>query len=159
MLNLSNIIKWFEGGNLSFFVFLYTQNDLEQQWCRGVKLQQTQVHGQKNNRSFSSSKNSHFQNEPKYKTLLVKMSFIYKRIKNHFHIISFNSLNFIRLLRTVLSNEHLAITNAGFSVLLGSFAVGGSNNFIRLRWKKKKFLRFSSLKIIVLSKSQRRVYC
>ena len=98
-----------------------------------MMLQQTQVHGQKNNKSFSSSKNSHFQNEPKYKTLLVKMSFIYKRIKNHFHIISLNSLNFIRLLRTVLSNEHLAITNAGFFVLLGSFAVGGSNNFIRLR--------------------------
>ena len=85
MLNLSNVIKWYEGGNLSFFCFLYTRNDLEQQWCRGVKLQQTQVHGQKNYRSFSSSKNSHFQYETKCKTLLVKMSFIYKRI----HINSF----------------------------------------------------------------------
>ena len=90
----------------------------------GLSYSKLRFMGKKNNRSFSSSKNSHFQTEPKYKTLLVKMSF---------HIISFNRLNFIRLLRTVLSNEHLAITNAGFFVLLGSFAVGGSNNFIRLR--------------------------
>ena len=33
---------------------------------------------------------------------------------------------------TVHGTEHLAIINAGFFVLLGSFAVGGSNNLIRL---------------------------
>ena len=33
--------------------------------------------------------------------------------------------------RTVISTEHLSITNAGFFVLLGSFAVRGSNNLIR----------------------------
>ena len=49
--------------------------------------------------------------------------------------------------RTVISTEHLAITNAGFFVLLDSFAVGGSNNSIRL---KTYFFRFSSLKIIIL---------
>ena len=37
--------------------------------------------------------------------------------------------------RTVISTEHLAITNAGFFVLLGSFAVGGSNDLIRLSYK------------------------
>ena len=34
--------------------------------------------------------------------------------------------------RTVISTEHLAITNAGFCVLLGIFAVEGSNNLVRL---------------------------
>ena len=32
----------------------------------------------------------------------------------------------------VISTDYLAITNASFFVLLGSFAVGGSNNLIRL---------------------------
>lgn len=34
--------------------------------------------------SFASSKNSHFQNEAKYKSFLVKMIFIYMKIKTHF---------------------------------------------------------------------------
>ena len=38
---------------------------------------------------FPSSKISHFQNEAKCKTFLVKMSFICMRIKRHFHISSF----------------------------------------------------------------------
>ena len=53
--------------------------------------------------------------------------------------------------RTDISTEgpqHLAVINAGFFVLLGSFAVRGSNNLIRL--SKKIFYRFLSLKIIIL---------
>ena len=38
------------------------------------------------NRPFPSSKKSHFQNEAKCETFLVKMSFICIIIKNHFHI-------------------------------------------------------------------------
>ena len=38
------------------------------------------------NRPFPSSENSHFQNEAKCKTFVVKMSFICMRIENHFHI-------------------------------------------------------------------------
>ena len=38
------------------------------------------------NRPFPSSINSHFQNEAKCTTFLVKMSFICMRMKNHFHI-------------------------------------------------------------------------
>ena len=38
---------------------------------------------------FPSSKNSHFQNEAKCKTFLVKMSLICMRIKYHFHVSSF----------------------------------------------------------------------
>ena len=39
------------------------------------------------NRPLPSSKNSRFRNETKGKTFVVKMSFIYMRIKkNHFHI-------------------------------------------------------------------------
>ena len=38
------------------------------------------------NRPISSSKNPHFQNKAKSTTFLVKMSFIYMRLKNHFHI-------------------------------------------------------------------------
>ena len=34
-----------------------------------------------------SSKNSYFQNEADCKTLLVKMNFICRRIKDHFHVI------------------------------------------------------------------------
>ena len=41
------------------------------------------------NRPFSSSKNSHFQNEAKCKRFLVKMSFICMRVMNHFYINSF----------------------------------------------------------------------
>ena len=41
------------------------------------------------NRPFLSSKIDHFQNEAKCKTNVVKMSFIYIRIKNHFHINGF----------------------------------------------------------------------
>ena len=41
------------------------------------------------NRPFLSSKIYHFQNEAKCKTNVVKMSFIYIRIKNHFHINGF----------------------------------------------------------------------
>ena len=41
------------------------------------------------NRIFPSSKNSHFKNEAKCKTFLVKMSFIYVIIKKHFHINGF----------------------------------------------------------------------
>ena len=40
------------------------------------------------NRPFLSSKNSHFQNEAKCETFVVKMSFICI-IKNHFHINGF----------------------------------------------------------------------
>ena len=35
---------------------------------------------------FRGSKNPHFQNEAKCTTFLVKMSFIYMRMKKHFHI-------------------------------------------------------------------------
>ena len=38
---------------------------------------------------FPSSKNSHFRNEAKFKTFLVKMKFICMRIKNYFHINGF----------------------------------------------------------------------
>ena len=38
------------------------------------------------NRPLPSSKNPHFQNEAKCTTFLVKMSFTYMRMKNHFHI-------------------------------------------------------------------------
>ena len=38
------------------------------------------------NRPLLTSKNPHFQNEAKCTTVLVKTSFIYMRIKNHFHI-------------------------------------------------------------------------
>ena len=38
------------------------------------------------NRPFPSSKKSHFQNEAKCETFVVKMSFICMIIKNHFHI-------------------------------------------------------------------------
>ena len=38
------------------------------------------------NRPLPSSKNPHFQNEAKCTTFLVKMSFICRRMKNHFHI-------------------------------------------------------------------------
>ena len=38
------------------------------------------------NRPFPSSENSHFQNEAKCKTFVLKMSFICMRIENHFHI-------------------------------------------------------------------------
>ena len=41
------------------------------------------------NRSFPSSRNSHFQNEAKCETFVVKMSFICIIIKNHFHINGF----------------------------------------------------------------------
>ena len=41
------------------------------------------------NRPFPSSKNSHFQNEAKCETFVVKMSFICIIIKNHFHINGF----------------------------------------------------------------------
>ena len=52
--------------------------------------------------------------------------------------------------RTVISTEHLAITNAGFFVLLDSFAAGGSNNLNTVKLKSYNFFRFSSLKIIIL---------
>ena len=38
---------------------------------------------------FPSSKDSHFRNEAKFKTFLVKMKFICMRIKKHFHINGF----------------------------------------------------------------------
>ena len=47
-------------------------------------LNRTQV-----NRPFPSSKKSHFQNESKCETFVVKMSFICIIIKNHFHINGF----------------------------------------------------------------------
>ena len=43
----------------------------------------------KSNRLFPSSKKSHFQNEAKCETFVVKMSFISMTIKNHFHINDF----------------------------------------------------------------------
>ena len=45
-------------------------------------------------RPFTSSRNSYFKNEAKYKSFKVKMSFICIRIKNHFHI---NDLGCFRL--------------------------------------------------------------
>ena len=45
-------------------------------------------------RPFTSSRNSFFKNEAKYKSFKVKMSFICIRIKNHFHI---NDLGCFRL--------------------------------------------------------------
>ena len=41
------------------------------------------------NRPFPGSKKSHFQNEAKCETFVVKMSFICITIKNHFHINGF----------------------------------------------------------------------
>ena len=41
---------------------------------------------------FTRSRNSYFKNEAKYKTFVVKMSFICMRIKNQFHITDFISL-------------------------------------------------------------------
>ena len=41
------------------------------------------------NRPFTSSKKSHFQNEAKCETFVVKMSFICILIKNHFHVNGF----------------------------------------------------------------------
>ena len=41
------------------------------------------------NRLFPCSKNSHFQNEVKSKTFVVKMSFLCLRMKNNFHIYGF----------------------------------------------------------------------
>ena len=41
------------------------------------------------NRPFPSSKKSHFQNEAKCETFVVKMSFICIIIENHFHINGF----------------------------------------------------------------------
>ena len=41
------------------------------------------------NRPFPSSKKSHFQNEVKCETFVVKMSFICIIVKNHFHINGF----------------------------------------------------------------------
>ena len=41
------------------------------------------------NRPFPSSKKSHFQNEAKCETFVVKMSFICITIENHFHINGF----------------------------------------------------------------------
>ena len=38
------------------------------------------------NRPLPSSKNPHFQNEARYTTFLVKMTFICMRMKNDFHI-------------------------------------------------------------------------
>ena len=43
----------------------------------------------KHNRPFPSSKKSHFQNEAKCETFVVKMSFICIIIENHFHINGF----------------------------------------------------------------------
>ena len=48
----------------------------------------TQITAQAN-RPFPSSKAFHFQNEAKYETFVVKMSYICVRIKNHFHINGF----------------------------------------------------------------------
>ena len=45
--------------------------------------------GQDSNRPFPSSKKSHFQNEGKCKTFIVKMSFICIIIKKHFHVNGF----------------------------------------------------------------------
>ena len=44
---------------------------------------------EKLNRPFPSSKKSHFQNEAKCETFVLKMSFICIIIKNHFHINGF----------------------------------------------------------------------
>ena len=70
------------------------------------------------NRLFPSSKKSHFQNEAKCETFVVKMSFISMTIKNHFHINGF-ALNLalkVRLFGTrkwpiVLVFEHHHIAN------------------------------------------------
>ena len=43
----------------------------------------------KNNRPFPRSKKSHFQNEAKCETFVVKMSFTRMKIKTHFHINGF----------------------------------------------------------------------
>ena len=48
-----------------------------------------EVAGRSWNRLFPSSKKSHFQNEAKCETFVVKMSFISMTIKNHFHINGF----------------------------------------------------------------------
>ena len=55
-------------------MYLFTRNDLARMQI---------------NRLFPSSKKSHFQNEAKCETFVVKMSFISMTIKNHFHINGF----------------------------------------------------------------------
>ena len=54
-----------------------------------IKAILPKVHDFKINRPFPSSKKSHFQNEAKCETFVVKMSFICIIIKNHFHINGF----------------------------------------------------------------------
>ena len=48
-------------------------------------------------RSFPSSKNSHFQNEAKRKTFLVKKGFICMRIKNYFILLKGDSIGCFRV--------------------------------------------------------------
>ena len=58
----------------------------------------------KRNWPFPSSKNSHFRNEAKFKTFLVKMKFICMRIKNYFHI---NGFTLSLALKYRLENDRL----------------------------------------------------
>ena len=56
------------------------------------------------NRPFPSSKKSHFQNEAKCETFVVKMSFICIIIENHFHINGF-ALNLVLKVRCFWNSE------------------------------------------------------
>ena len=58
----------------------------------------------KRNWPFPSSKNSHFRNEAKFKTFLVKIEFICMRIKNYFHI---NGFTLSLALKLRLENDRL----------------------------------------------------
>ena len=51
------------------------------------------------NKPLPSSKNPHIQNQAKYTTFLVKMSFICMRMKNHFHIKG-SALNLVLIQRS-----------------------------------------------------------
>ena len=61
------------------------------------------------NRPFPSSENSHFQNEAKCKTFVVKMSFICMR-KNHFHINGFTLSLALKERREATRKWAIAIT-------------------------------------------------
>ena len=70
------------------------------------------------NRPFPSSKRSHFQNEAKCETFVVKMSFISMTIKNHFYINGF-ALNLALKVRLLELGNGLLKTKR--SITFGDF--------------------------------------
>ena len=70
-----------------FFLFCTTWRAVLKMVARLFRVKQVKT--TKQNRPFPSSKKSHFQNEAKCETFVVKMSFICIIIKTHFHINGF----------------------------------------------------------------------